>query len=312
MKATLFCLLNFFICFFAQGQTYHSFMHDTAIWQEYDAGFCCDPGSGAFDSWEINYVEMSDTIINGFSYKKLFAETISHLTNQPLCDNFPWTYGVLSLIGFIREDSFKKVYFLPGFPGSSLSCSVETIDSEKILYDFGLQIGDTVYWKPFNNVVIAIDSIQAPNDEFIEQIIFDGDYWTEGLGSNLGLFGSYMEVPFECGSQAGCAQATDLLPPNSLPPCGGIVNAVHELHIERQLQIFPNPFSDFVSLTSPFQSSSLLYVLNSQGQIILKKRLQPFEKIPFTKNELPADDFIFFHLISDAGASQSGMAVHVN
>ena len=120
-----------------------------------------------------------------------------------------------------------------------------------------------------------------------------------------------MAIPFECGCEMGCAQATDLLPPNSPPPCGGIVNEVVDLHPERKLQISPNPFSDFLSLTSPFQSSSFLSVMNSHGQIIMKKRLQPVEKISFTKYELSGDDFIFFQLISDEGVSQSGIDVHL-
>jgi hypothetical protein len=193
-----------------------------------------------------------------------------------------------------------------------VQCASESFDSEKILYDFNLQLGDTVTWKPYDNIVFGIDSIQAPNGEFLKRIAFDSqqDYWIEGLGSDIAFFGSYMPPPFECGCTLWCAEATDLLPSNSSPPCGGIVNGISHIHAERRFQISPNPFSDFISLTSPFQSPSILSVMNSQGKITLKKRLQPLEKISFTKKEMPIEGLIFFRLISEEGGSQSAIAAH--
>jgi hypothetical protein len=174
-------------------------------------------------------------------------------------------------------------------------------------------MGDTAQWKPYDNIVIGIDSIQAPNGEFLRTIKFDNeqDYWIEGLGCAFAFQGSYMPPPYHCGCELWCAQATDLLPSNSPSPCGGIVNSVSHLDFKQELQITPNPFSDFVSLTSPFQSSSILSVMDSQGQIILKKKLQPFEKISFTKEELGNNGIIFFRLISGEGISKTGIGLHI-
>jgi len=292
-------------------------MHDTAVWDEYAATECCDPGNGCVEYYETVWIMVGDTIVNNLAYKKLYYEVVSYAQDLGwgcFTCGF-WSSGFFwqqYLFGFIREDSTKKVFIIANptvMP--PIVCSSTDFSTEKILYDFNLNVGDTVPWKPSNNLVTAIDSVQAPNGEFLRttRFVYTSDYWTEGLGSNLGLFGSYMDIPFECGCATECAQASDLLPPNSLP-CDFPVG-ITKLQAKSKLQLSPNPFSDFISLTSPFQSSSLLSVMNSQGQIILKKRLQPFEKISFTKNELPTEGLIFFRLISDDGVSQSGIAVHI-
>lgn len=288
-------------------------MHDTAIWNEAETTWCCDPQFAAYQTYYVNFIMMGDTAMNNFNYKKIYWQEVSCIYNNCLpCEDY---VTIPIITGFLREDSSKKVFYLadPSNPPPVL-CAQEIFDTEKILYDFNLHIGDTVLWKPYDNVVMGIDSVQEPDGEFLRRISFGGqaDSWIEGLGSTIAFFGSYMPPPFECGCTLLCAQASDLLSPNSPPPCGGIVNEVFDLHPERKLQISPDPFSDFISLTSPFQSSSILSVMNSQGQIILKKRLQPVEKISFTKYELPGDNFLFFRLISDEGVSQSEIAIHLH
>ena len=318
MKTISIFILIFLIYFFAKAQTYHSFIHDLAVWDEYEATDYCDAGNGCVEYYETIWILKGDKTVNNLLYKKLYFEVVYYEHQQgSLCIGLPsfWSEGYFwnpYLFGLIREDTAHKVFLIANPTVSPpVVCSATDFSSEKILYDFDLNLGDTVSWKPFNNIVIGIDSVQAPNGEFLRRIKFDDsfDQWVEGLGSKIALFGSYMPPPFECGCVLECAEATDLLPPNALP-CGfpvGITN----LQVKDKIQIFPNPFSDFVSITSPFQSSAILSVMNLQGQLISKKKLQPLEKISFTKNELPAGDFIFFQLISDEGISQSGIAVHV-
>jgi hypothetical protein len=252
MKATLFCLLNFFICFFSNAQPYHSFIHDTAVWNETDFTYCCDPQYNAYFGYQLKYVMLGDTVINALQYKKVFRQ-VNNIVANNIFGCYPWfgNYYELEISGFIREDSSKKVYFLghssdPPVP----DCAPVMADTEIILYDFNLQVGDNVQWKPFNNIVFAIDSVQAPNGEFLKRIMFDGqqDFWIEGLGSTFAFFGPYLPPPFECGCVLDCAQASDLLAIGSPPPCGGIATAVTQPDSEKELQIFPNPYSDFVHL----------------------------------------------------------------
>lgn len=119
-----------------------------------------------------------------------------------------------------------------------------------------------------------------------------------------------MPPPFECGCRIECAEATELIPPNS-SPCNFPVG-VSDVLTNSKLRVAPNPFSDFLSITSPFQATSVLLLINSHGQIMLQKRLHPFEKISFSQHELGKEEIIFLKLISDNGESESGIAIHVH
>lgn len=294
-------------------------MHDTAVWVEYESTGCCDPGNYCIDYYETIWLMQGDTFVNNLTYKKLFFEVIGYWSNLPQSGCITcgfWSDGVFwqpYLFGLIREDSTKKVFIIAN-PNVTppVVCSVTDFSTEKILYDFNLQLGDTVAWKPFDNVVIGIDSVQAPNGEYLRRIKFDDylDQWIEGLGSRIALFGSYMWPPFECGCVLDCAEATDLVPPGLLL-CDFPVE-VHNVQSNDKLQIAPNPFSDLISVTSPFQSTSVLLLINSQGQIMLQKRLHPFEKISFSQHEFRKEEIIFLKLISDNGESESGIAIHVH
>lgn len=318
MKKLLLNLITVCICFFSQAQTYHSFVHDTAIWNEVRYSlFCCDPPSGNALVYGINIIMMNDTSFNNFNWKKIYFQQISCSSMGNFC---PPCFGsgitIPQLRGFAREDSTKKVFFVAyDFSVLPVQCSIETFNTEKILYDFGLNAGDTVQWKPFNNVVISVDSVQAPNGEYLRRIIFDNttpDRWIEGLGSEIGFFGSYTPPPFECDCELWCAQANDLLLPGSPPPCGGIVTGIPGVQNQDRLLLFPNPSSDNISISSPFQSSSTLTVINSEGEMIFKKQLLPIEKISLSKNELPSSGLFFFRLIAEDGRSQTGTEIYLN
>jgi hypothetical protein len=295
-------------------------MHDTAIWSEiHYQPFCCDPPTGNYVNYGINFIMMGDTIIDNLPYKKIFYQQLWCNSNGSFCPSCSGSQvSPPIMLGFVREDSSKKVFFRSYFNSIDVlpvHCSQELFESEKILYDFGLQIGDTVPWKPYNKVVTTIDSTQAPDGEFLRKIVFqlyETDYWIEGLGSSIGFFGSYTFPPFECDCELSCAEATDLLPPGSPSPCGGIVNAVTQPYFKQELEISPNPFSDLISLTSPFQSSSILSAINSQGRIIFNKQLHPVEKIVITNQELKTKGLILFRLISEDGVSVSATTVHAH
>ena len=175
MKSFLFFSLCILLSYSGYSQAYHSFMHDTAIWSEWeDSPFCCDPTQGAL-SFKVNLIMMGDTSINSVSYKKIYyQQTASQSFGS--CFPGPSPNFSLQLTGFVRDDSAQKVYYLSNqsfqLPDQ---CAEETFDTEKILYDFAINSGDTVSWKPYNNIVIEVDSIQAPNGEFLKRIKFDNE-----------------------------------------------------------------------------------------------------------------------------------------
>ncbi len=118
------------------------------------------------------YFKISDnSIINDIDYKKIYS------SRYPL---YEWTFDNY----FIREDS-QKVYLLDEY------------NSERVLYDFSLKVGDTIelqnIFEELNEwIVYDIDSIEI-DGVFRKQLHlgFDSyccdDKWIEGIGSILGL-----------------------------------------------------------------------------------------------------------------------------
>jgi hypothetical protein len=114
------------------------------------------------------------------------------------------------------------------------------------------------------------------------------------------------------GGLYSCAVITDTGCPTESDPFNANPIGVDEAtSLQGHLKISPNPFSDFVSLTSPFKTSSVLSVMNSQGQIIFTRKVEPLEKISLFGNEFPEGNLILFRLISDEGILQTGIAIHI-
>ncbi len=254
---------------------YHSFLHDTAIWAEHEPDVtCCDPQYQAVRTYSINYIMMGDTVINNLEYKKIFWQQVGCFSSGiclPCGDNIG---AAPVLTGFIREDSSHKVYYLSNLSNPTpIQCTQETFESEKILYDFGVNVGDTVEWKPFNNVVLNVDSVQAPNGDYLKRIQFGTfyeDFWIEGLGSTIGLLGSYQPSPFECECGLYCAEASDLLPQNAPPPCGGIISLLSNPEKDNNLTITPNPvlLNSYLTIHDPAQMPRDILFFDLVGRLI--------------------------------------------
>jgi hypothetical protein len=138
------------------------------------------------DHFHSYYIKFEgDVIINNRSYKKIYkSEDESQLT---------W-----KLHGYIREDSSKKVYIYD-----------EYYQQDQLLYDFGLQIGDSLLPPnhPFYMYVCDIKYINFENstDSFKQIDISYGpncDWpeitWIEGLGSTGGILNGLPEVGLCC------------------------------------------------------------------------------------------------------------------
>lgn len=83
--------------------------------------------------------------------------TIGNYTYKEVIDSLSWSTGIYT-VGWIREDSLNKVYFLQGHNSyPAVYCFSDTVES--LLYDFRLQIGDTIYYANRWNIINGIDSI---------------------------------------------------------------------------------------------------------------------------------------------------------
>lgn len=181
LKSNLFSMKNLIIlvclsaCFVTHAQTtiYHPFPESNARWN-FDLinamGMC---------HYRFSIEVSGDTTINSLIYHQLITHGFVDAGSFGACTQILPPY-----LGAVRNDTAnRKVYFIPA------SDSTETL-----LYDFNMQIGDTVpgYINHFNaptNSVYAIDSVLV-NGNYRNRWMVDSCYSLsiiEGIGSDFGL-----------------------------------------------------------------------------------------------------------------------------
>lgn len=191
MKEKLILVLYLLIVKIGFGQNYSSFSADTTIWWAESKNTIEE---GSLCTRQFTYL-FGDTVFNALHYKKIyqsnyyyysFAEAKTDLANQ-------WQFK-----GYLRDDiPNKKVYFSP-------STVLGVLNSEQLLYDFNLQIGDTlphsyIYRNQHQTVsgiaqkltISGINNITI-NGIAYKRYFFAGlnnqtAYITEAIGTSVGL-----------------------------------------------------------------------------------------------------------------------------
>lgn len=206
---------------------YVKFPIDSAIWRvdywNFDA--CGIPQPNA----QYQYTFDGDSIVNSISYSKVYSSGISNCLSFGFC-------------GLLRDDTLnQKVYFIQ--PDSS---------SEKLLYDFSLNVGDTV---PdlfnYTGVSVIVDSIDTINYGGIARRRFryalnmgphNDPYIIEGIGNVSGLLVplesptiSYYLICFSIGGQ--------YIFPDSTGTCI-LINKTNQIGSFPNLTISPIPVVD--------------------------------------------------------------------
>ncbi len=178
MKQKLLLLIAIILVISAKSQTsvYHPFPDSNASWNiNFTPGQCLF-GFG-FEDYSITIT--GDTLIGNITYHKLVTPFVK-FDSFGSCPQ----QNTVGYKGAIRQDiAAKKVYYF--HPEES---------TEQLLYDFNLEVGDTVtgYLELFANpadTVIAIDSVLV-GDSFRKRLLINpcyGIYLIEGIGSTYGL-----------------------------------------------------------------------------------------------------------------------------
>lgn len=233
--------------------------------------------SGAFNllstPTSINYMYYTDndTLIGSMVYVNIRKVEIPSVNDV----NTYQTYT-----GAIRQDTLnKKIYIVP-----------TDSTSEKLLYDFSLNVGDTVV-SFLNETCPAIETIGA-----IDSIIVNGNYhrrlhlqggcsgiqiyYIEGIGSNFGLI-----FPNNTGNLSNliCTKVNNqTYYPDSSTSCNLITSAT-SLDIDMAIDIYPNPSYNEINIIIPDAEKSaanIITLLSPIGQILIT------EKISNTKNTI--------------------------
>lgn len=221
-----------------------------------------------------NYYTQSDTVINALVYKQIFkkGEGYYFYWGGPPPPDCVGTYSY--------TNTFPS-YFLRSF-GKRIFLRQPTDTTEYLLYDFDLNIGDTLP-VTFNNpqpdvYVSGIDSVNT-NYGYLKRFQLSGNnsaqYLIEGIGSSNGLI-EPIPLWLECSWELNCFSLND----TSCYPSTGLscnlsvgVNSADELN---GLSISPNPFHQSANLILPIEFSSCeLIIYNTMGK---KVSVQQYEK----------------------------------
>lgn len=259
--------------FTSKEQTYFPFPDSNAVWQEVLLPY--PPGPIISYMEHVEYTISGDTLINNILYKKLF------ITYYDV--NCSEVFTVPSFAGGFRNDSVeRKVYYY------------DLISSEEwILYDFTLDIGDTVP-QTFNNIsfpALSVESIDSVliGDHFRKRYIYAQPTYPpiqviEGIGAETGLLGymEYFEVIYylRCFHQddnifwmhpwvISCHLETDTCLAISVP---------EPISDDVLIRIFPNPASDLIYIQCSFEKSGYsgdfkLEIFNIFGEKVGESRI---------------------------------------
>ncbi len=223
----------------------NEYLNHTPVWQ---VNHQCAVPQPCIQYEDYNYYVSGDTIFNGLTYKKIFRQgTGSYSWFGPPPVPAPCT-GTYSYINTVSEHFVRSV-------NKQMFIRVYGDTSEYLLYDFDLQIGDTLPLT-YNNfepliIVTSIDSFSTPYG-YRKRFALAGNTWAsellEGIGHNRGFL-EPVHTPFECGFTLNCFSLNDTAYyPAPGPSCMLILGA-GELPESPKGNITPNPFSDYTTIS---------------------------------------------------------------
>jgi hypothetical protein len=239
-----------------------------------DSNFTWMVRHGNGEAWPTYYfygMKNEDTVLAGQTYHKVFR------SSDTAFDQSEYFAG-------LRQDvNTKRVY-----------CYDHRIHGERILYDFSVQIGDTVRYltgssvDPFyavQGVVYSFDSVNI-NGVYHRQIHFSMfgstsvwpfGTWVEGVG-NLTLGGFYKSVTAlatcDCADKIVCLKQNGTWiyhnPEYSMVDCDVPTLGIQEEAPKTKLSLAPNPANSVITVRSPFTGNCQLTILNIYGAVVKK------------------------------------------
>lgn len=239
------------------------------------------------DLWE--YYASGDTCIDNECYKKVFRrELVTSYDPPPFLPDGPY-----ELFGLIRDDTLeRKVYAI--LIDDYGECSS---GDEFLLYDFSVEIGDTVSLCLIPSFIdFVVNSITPMNYLGIETkaytyIEHDQEYY-EGLGSYYGLF-EELFAPFKS-ANSRYIYHTFLYYYCRESPCDLVVGLPEYDNDEHALRIYPNPFTTSITIEYELYTISTIQIAiyNMMGEVVYSKEesfMPPgIHKIIWSPGHLPA------------------------
>jgi hypothetical protein len=218
---------------------------------------------------EYNYYVNGDTLINGFTYVKIFKKgnyTFNWFSSPPVPPGCTGAFSYLDTIPacYLRSDN-KQVFILPNLGAS-----------EALLYDFDLAPGDTLpltynNFEPFITVA-TIDSLYTPYG-YRKRFILAGTTWSNELLEGIGHTRGFLEplsVPLECGFDLICYSLNDTAwyPVNG-PGCELNVGLQETNTLLNTVNLYPNPFHDYATISWKGNNKNVsIGIYNPEGKMV--------------------------------------------
>ena len=244
MKKLLLLSLTLMLLFsnlqtFGQTSAYHPFPDSNAVWNIHFSITCYWNGTMGNNFYSIAISE--DTLINGQVYHKLTTPFVQYYSTGLCGGELPVGYR-----GAIRQDTTnRKVFYVP--PSNTI---------ELLLYDFTLQVGDTVTGYIESNInepdiVQSIDSVLV-GSTYRKRWNINPSYnihFIEGIGSTYGLIqqspGDITDFP---DYEITCFQVNEqTLYPDTTTSCQLIVSVNTIESCSYQVLASPNPAREIVN-----------------------------------------------------------------
>ncbi|MBL0049577.1 MAG: T9SS type A sorting domain-containing protein [Bacteroidetes bacterium] len=252
----------------AQTSRYFPMPDANVVWNTRSDFHCFISNGSAVSDRSILYD--GDTLINNLIYHRLSSPAVHNYYIAP-CSGGNSGYSPGLYYGAIRQDTIlHKVFIIPA-----------DSSNEVILYDFSLQVGDTVTgylevtYPGVKDIVLSIDSFLI--DGFYHRALYINSlyniYYIEGVGSSFGLlvpspgyvsdFGIYSILCMK-------VNGTTIFPIGQ-SSCNMILGTP-EFQQEKANWIFPNPASnEFTIKSSVLNQIQTLEMVDFHGKTVFRK-----------------------------------------
>ena len=250
---------------FGQSANYISFSENTH-WRIDQTTNVSGPALTCSGGSHYHFFLQGDTTIASKTYKKVYRSDIyeSSFTGQANCYPYP-EYAESGFAGALFDDSIADiVYFIPSFSSNS---------TEYVLYDYTLNIGDTINSSMVlcNRIVLDVDTVTIGGIDrrrwHYTSCGGDPEFYIEGLGSSHGFIEptgfSYMDTDLICVQQNGNTIYDSGV--NSDFGCYGVFAESENQNVDFPLlEIYPNPASETVLIKGVREGTLLSITLTNQ------------------------------------------------
>lgn len=201
-----------------------------------------------------NYWFNGDTIINAHSYKKLYKKGITEhhwysSDSNIYCNQEPYNYNQNVPCAYLRQVDQSIIRW------------DKLQNKDTLLYDYNLQIGDTIPYHP-DLVVLGIDSILV-EDHYRKTFDLGGNQFIEGIGHHYGFLDEPLYLMMDFSHILHCFSLDGI---SYYPEIGLECNVpvgIHEIQNNYAL-IYPNPANSIFSIKSkPGSKINKLIIYNT-------------------------------------------------